>query len=99
MSVAWYNSRSRGADWQQRRKTARRQVNLVGAILAEPGGAVICQCTIADVSEGGAKLIMGEPSSVPDSFVLVLSRGARTQRKCTVRWRTADAVGAQFAPE
>ncbi len=98
MSVTWYNSRapSRAADWVQKRKGARRQVNLAAAILANDGGPMICQCTMADVSEGGARLIVEEPSKVPDSLVLVLSRGARAHRKCIVRWRAAKAVGVQF---
>jgi uncharacterized protein YbaA (DUF1428 family) len=98
MSVTWYNSRapSRAADWVQKRKAARRQVNVAAAIFAEDGGPMICQCTMADVSEGGARLMVEEPCKVPDSLVLVLSRGARTHRKSKVRWRGAKAVGVQF---
>jgi len=98
MSVAWYNSRvsSRNPDWVQRRKTARRPVNLTAAILAEDGRAMICECTMADVSEDGTKLIVEQPATIPESFVLVLSRGARILRKCTVRWRSDTAIGVQF---
>jgi hypothetical protein len=83
MSVTWYNSRapSRGSDWVQKRAGARRQLNLAAAIVAADGGPMICQCTIADISEGGARLIVEEPSKVPDSLVLVLSRGARAPQK------------------
>jgi hypothetical protein len=57
---------------------------------------MICQRTLADVSEGGGKLLLEDASNLPDSFVLVLSFGARTHRKCSVRWRTQTAVGVQF---
>ena len=98
MSVTWYNSRapSRGADWVQKRKAARRRVNVAAAILTDDGGPMICQCTMADVSDGGARLMVEDPSRVPESFVLVLSRGARAHRKCIVRWRAPAAVGVQF---
>lgn len=99
MAVAWYNSRvaSRAPDWVQRRKSARRQINIAAAILSESGGPVICQCTMIDISQGGAKLMLEDATPVPDTFLLVLSRGARTQRTCTVRWRGPGAIGVEFA--
>jgi PilZ domain-containing protein len=98
MSVAWYNSRvlARDADWVQRRKNERRPVNLMAVILAEGDGTAICQCTMADISQGGTKLIVEQPSLIPESFVLVLSRGARIHRKCKVRWRSEIAIGVEF---
>ena len=98
MSVAWYNSRvpSRSPDWAQRRKSQRRAVNLPAGILAEAGGPLICQCKMADVSQGGARLVLEDASLVPDAFVLVLSQGSRAHRKCKVRWRAATAVGVEF---
>jgi c-di-GMP-binding flagellar brake protein YcgR len=99
MGVAWYNSRSpsRAADWVQRRKSARRQINIVAAILPENGGPMIAQCTMADISAGGARLIVEDAATIPDTFLLVLSRAARTHRKCSVRWRAATAIGVEFA--
>ena len=98
MSVAWYNSRafSRSADWVQRRKSERRRVNLMAVILAEGDGTKICQCTMADVSQGGTRLMVEQPSLIPESFVLVLAHGARIHRKCKVRWRSETAIGVQF---
>jgi c-di-GMP-binding flagellar brake protein YcgR len=98
MSVAWYNSRvfARSADWVQRRKSERRRVNLMAVILAEGDGTTICQCTMSDVSQGGTKLMVERPSTIPESFVLVLSRDARTHRKCKVRWRSETAIGVEF---
>jgi len=101
MSVTWHNSRapSRAADWVQKRKDARRQISLAAAIFAADGGPMICQCTMADVSEGGAKLLVEEPSKVPERLVLVLSRGAGARRECAVRWRGTTAVGVRFVQD
>ena len=97
MSVTWYKSRapSRSPDWVQRRRSERRPVNLKVAILEE-NGAMMCHCKMADVSEGGAKLMVDEPSAIPECFVLVLSYGARTRRKCKVRWRSGSSIGVEF---
>src|SRR5215212_4780845 len=101
MSVAWYNSRvsSRSPDWVQRRKSARRRVNLKAAIFSEDGAALICPCTLADVSQGGTKLMVERPSTVPETFVLMLSSGARLHRKCKIQWRSETAIGVQFIPD
>jgi hypothetical protein len=97
MTVAWYNSRSPGrADWTQRRKTQRRKVWFAATILAETDRAVICGCTVADVSQGGARLLIAESASVPGSFLLVLAQGGSAYRKCTVRWRSPTALGVEF---
>ena len=60
---------------------------------------MICLCTLADVSEGGTKLMVEKPSIVPENFVLLLSTGARLHRKCKVRWRSETAIGVQFVQD
>ena len=68
----------------------------MAAIFDEAGGTMICHCKMADVSQGGAKLLIDKPSVIPECFVLVLSYGARTRRKCKVRWRSEDSIGVEF---
>jgi hypothetical protein len=97
-ATTWFNPRSSGLnpDRVQRRKSQRRPVSLSGLVMAERGGPLLCQCTMVDVSEGGARLKVEHPTQIPDLFTLVLSRGARTSRRCQVRWRSATEVGVQF---
>jgi hypothetical protein len=72
-------------------------VQLCALIMAERGSGMLCQCTMIDVSEGGARLAVEQPSQIPEFFTLVLSRGARTHRRCQVRWRSATEIGVQFS--
>ena len=97
-ATTWYNPRSSALnpDRVQRRKSQRRPVNLPGLVMAERGGALVCPCTMVDVSEGGARLKVEHPAKIPELFMLVLSRGARTHRSCQVRWRSATEIGVQF---
>jgi PilZ domain len=80
----------------QRRKSPRRTVHLTALIMAERGGPLLCQCTMIDVSEGGARLKLEDPAKIPEFFRLVLSRGARIHRSCQVRWRSETEIGVQF---
>jgi hypothetical protein len=57
---------------------------------------MIGACTVADVSQGGAKLLVENSPDLPGSFLLVLAQGGTAHRKCTVRWRSPTAVGVEF---
>jgi hypothetical protein len=51
-------------------------------------------CSMADVSVGGAKLILLRDADLPAEFVLQLA--GHVQRHCTLVWRNERAVGVQF---
>ncbi|WP_068023988.1 PilZ domain-containing protein [Rhodoplanes sp. Z2-YC6860] len=50
--------------------------------------------SVADVSETGAKLVVKDPASVPDEFLLRLRPDLR--KWCRVVWRGAEEVGIEF---
>ena len=52
------------------------------------------ECSVADVSETGAKLMLKDPASIPDEFLLRLRPDLR--KWCRVVWRGADHVGIEF---
>ena len=53
-------------------------------------------CVVADISESGARLNVEDIDSIPDQFMLVLSRRGDAQRKCRVVWRRPRQIGVEF---
>jgi hypothetical protein len=51
-------------------------------------------CSIADVSETGAKLLVKDPASLPDEFLLRLNPDLR--KWCRVVWRGDGQIGIEF---
>jgi len=56
-------------------------------------GSLPRDCTITDVSDGGARII-AENLDIPDEFTLVLSAGR--PRRCRLAWRIGCEFGAEF---
>jgi PilZ domain len=54
-------------------------------------------CTLLDVSQSGARLMLPGNEDVPDNFVLLLSEHGRARPQCRVAWRHKDKVGVEFA--
>jgi hypothetical protein len=54
----------------------------------------LTEVSVADVSETGAKLVVKDPASLPDEFLIRLRPDLR--KWCRVRWRDADEVGIEF---
>jgi hypothetical protein len=77
-----------------RRNSPRKAIQYPGLIVAD--GQPVRQCMIADVSSGGARLIVRGIESLPSRFKLMWSHTARTGSDCVVRWRDPEAVGVQF---
>ena len=94
MGVAWYRPGSTRKDWVQRRRKPRKSIAVSALLRDMVRGALLGDCQILDISEGGARLKVGCPGDVPDNFILVLY--GQTFRRCEVRWRSATEVGVQF---
>jgi hypothetical protein len=59
--------------------------------------AIIGQCTMLDVSAGGARLKLNGDLTIPDQFTLFLSKiDRRLKRDCVVAWRKDKQVGVRF---
>jgi hypothetical protein len=70
------------------RKHARRTLDM-RAYIETPTA-----CSVADVSETGAKVVVKDPASLPDEFLLRLRPDLR--KWCRVVWRGAEEVGVEF---
>jgi len=78
------------------RKTrpARRRTNQPAWITVD-GGFATRQCTVIDISEGGARLRVEDPQFVKPQFQLKFERSS-PGRACKVAWKKGDVIGIKF---
>jgi hypothetical protein len=74
----------------------RRHPLRYGAWVALGNDAPAKACTVADVSETGARLELESPGELPKEFWLLLSRDGKVRRRCEVVWQTGGQVGARY---
>ncbi len=75
----------------ERRIRQRHRVLKAGTI--EFGGGAI-DCTLRNVSDGGAALEVTSPIGIPEHFTLVVSDGKHMP--CRVMWRKEKRIGVKF---
>jgi hypothetical protein len=78
---------------QERRTSARHRV-LKGAHIIFKGHGAAFDCTVSNLSDGGACLRVESPIGIPDTFDLVLNDAS--VRRCRVTWRKATQIGVAF---
>ena len=80
----------------QHRKSTRHRVEQL-VLMKSVEGAIIGQCTMLDISPGGARLKLSEEAAVPDLFTLLLSKlDGKLKRHCVVAWRKDKQLGVRF---
>jgi hypothetical protein len=77
-----------------KRKSGRRRVLKGGKIVFADAMRVI-DCTIRDLSEKGARLVIANTIGVPDSFQL-FEKSSGMLYPATVVWRQTNALGVKF---
>ncbi len=58
----------------------------------------VIDCTVRDMSDGGARLACHHAGFLPEEFLLVLMLD-RTMRRVRVKWRRLNEVGVQYHSE
>jgi hypothetical protein len=53
-------------------------------------------CSITDISEIGARLVIEAKAEVPDTFILLLTANGEARRQCRVVWRDGTDIGVEF---
>jgi hypothetical protein len=77
----------------EHRALPRRQVEQPVLIMSIEG-AIVGQCTMLDISSGGARLKLRADAAVPELFTLFLSKlDGQLKRHCVVAWRKDKQVG------
>jgi hypothetical protein len=75
-----------------KRQGARRRVLKGGKISFHQLGTST-DCTIRNMSDLGACLVITSPVGIPDEFDLDRDK---TRRRCRVEWRSANQIGVSF---
>ena len=65
-----------------------------GARIIYNNGVATRDCTIRNLSAGGARLVMETTMELPNVFELALEDGSR--RQCEIRWRRFNELGVEF---
>jgi hypothetical protein len=72
-----------------------RKRALLGARIVFNNRSSVIDCTIRDLSEGGARLILGHPVPVPSEFELDIPSKAQ-RLHCELRWAAGVTCGVKF---
>jgi PilZ domain len=86
------SSRSRS----ELRKKPRRAFHYNAQIFVDRETPLL-PCLLSDVSESGARIVLGEDVLLPEHFVLLLTASRGPRRQCRVAWRTGTTMGVQFS--
>ena len=85
-----------GNDSGLERRAAIRQRVFKGAVLSFNRGFSTFECVVKNLSDGGARLNLGDTFPVPSECTLRFAD--KVQRPVSVRWRSATGIGVQFIP-
>jgi hypothetical protein len=77
------------------RKKKRRHFHYNAKIVVDAKGTLL-SCSIIDISEHGARLVLENDREPPEHFVLLLTASGDTRRHCRVVWRNGTTVGVAF---
>jgi hypothetical protein len=78
------------------RKKPRQPFHYTARIVTDPTTPQL-SCTIADISESGARLTLEHDNDkVPETLVLLLTPNGGARRHCRVVWRDGSTVGVEF---
>jgi methyl-accepting chemotaxis protein len=77
------------------RKKPRRQFHYIAKVIIDENGTALA-CSIADISETGARIVFESDATVPERFVLLLNATGEARRHCHVVWRSGATVGVTF---
>jgi PilZ domain len=72
----------------------RRQLNAQSAMITV--GSKQCECTVLDVSPGGAKITTDADIDVTDQFALAMVASHAKRQPCEVVWRRGKTYGIKF---
>ena len=79
----------------EKRKNLRRAITYP-ALIDLGDGSPLRECSLCDASQEGAQLLVADPDSLPDQFVLALSLDGAARRNCRVVWRLEKQIGVTF---
>jgi hypothetical protein len=85
----------RPRDGVELRRKPRRQFRYRAKILTSEKGAPR-PCSITDISEIGARIVLARDDELPRRFLLLLSSQGDARRVCRLVWRRGLTIGVEF---
>jgi PilZ domain len=79
----------------ERRHSVRERVQFQ-ALIDIGGGSHPLNCTVMDVSEGGARIKVSSPAKLPNDFWLVITKDRMKRRQCQIVWRSKSQIGVKY---
>ena len=79
---------------EEKRRFPRHRTLKSGKIVVQSGRSVI-DCTVRNLSAGGALLLVRSLAAIPEKFDLVLESSGE-HHVCRVAWRGPDRLGVEF---
>jgi len=76
------------------RRREKRERTLKFGKIVYAGSSCIMDCTLLDITEGGARLKPADIMICPEEFVLKIQYGET--KNCEVRWRKGTELGVRF---
>lgn len=78
------------------RRKQPRFPSYLGGLIAFSKHCASAECVVRNRSEGGARLVIYNPSLLPDEFDLIVPKSQAAYR-VRARWRHADEMGVEIA--
>jgi hypothetical protein len=78
-------------------RSSKRQPIVVDGMIYDHSGQKLAQCTLRNVSVGGAQLELMQEIVVPQTFLLSLSHDGHVRRSCSKVWQFATVLGVKFS--
>ena len=79
------------------KRDALRRTTLKGGKIVFNGGRSTIDCTVRNLSNKGAKLLVTSVVVIPETFDLLLDGHSR--QPCRVAWRRLKEIGVEFRTE
>ncbi len=76
------------------RQHVRRAVAIKAMLLRDTQASQ--PCTVVDISEAGARLVVADPKDVPDRFTIAMTEQGVPRRLCRLVWRGVSDIGVAF---
>jgi hypothetical protein len=83
------------AKFVRKRRSPRRPMNMPCYLYTRDGWP-LGKCTMKDISDSGAQLLLSDISELPRELLLSLSHDGAVRRPCDLVWRNGDRVGVRF---
>jgi PilZ domain len=78
----------------EKRRHARAMTAYSAKIMTVEDTPLQIECTVADLSQGGARLSLRPSRNLPNEFRLSIENGVK--RLCKVVWKRGNEVGVAF---